>query len=140
MNPETVDKRQTKRILFSKEDNITAQAFLTKKPKKPVLAFIVNISENGAGLMINRLKIKKLKIGDVIILKSIMTPKPIEPIDKAEVEVKYILSDETLDYATVNCEFVNISDYHKKQIKRFVNYLLNEIGSTIYKKSFSFKY
>lgn len=140
MNPYGTERRETKRILFSREDDITAQAYLPKKPKKPVLSFLLNISESGLALMINRAKMKKLRVGDVVTLRMIMTPKPLDPIDVAEVEVKNILSDHSLEYATINCEFVNISDFHMKKIRQFVHYLLNEIGSNIYKKSFSLKY
>lgn len=134
------DRRESKRILFSRDDDITAQLFLPKKPNKPLLAFVLNISESGLGLLIKRAKVKKLKVGNVVTLRMIMTPKPLDQIDMAEVEVKHILSDDALEYATINCEFKNISDYHLKKIRQFVHYLLNEIGSNIYKESYSFKY
>ena len=140
MNPDDLNKRESKRILFSIEDDITAEVYLPNKPKKAVPAFILNISEYGIGILIPSLKIKKLKTGDPLILRSIMTPKPLEHIDFAELEVKHILQDDRLEYATLNCEFFNISVYHRKKIRRFVHYLLNEIGSQIYKKSFTFKY
>lgn len=140
MNPEESDNRKFKRILFSREDEITAEAYLPGKPKKAVPVFLLNISEEGMGLLIPGQKAKKLKIGDAIILKSIMTPMPLDHIDFADLGIRNILQDDRLEYATLNCEFFNISVYYRKKIKQFIHYQLNEIGSQIFKKSFSFKY
>jgi len=140
MNPDNVSKRQFQRILFSREDEITAEAYLPGKPKKAVLAYLLNISEGGMGLLFPGQKAKKLKIGDAIILRSIMTPRPLDQIDFADLGIRDILQDDRLEYATLNCEFFNISVYYRKKIKQFVHYQLNEIGSQIFKKSFNFKY
>lgn len=140
MAPEQMTDRIHKRILFSREDDITAQVYLPKKPKKALLAFIMNISEGGVGLLINRGNIKKLKEGDTIILKMLMTPKPLDTIDYAEVEVKHILMDERLEFATLSCQFSGLSEDYLRKIRQFVHYILNEIGSQIYKKSFSLDY
>jgi len=140
MNPDDVSKRQYQRILFSKEDEITAEAYLPGKPKKAVQAYLLNISEGGMGLLIQGQKAKKLKTGDAIILRSIMTPKPLDQIDFADLGIRDILQDDRLEYATLNCEFFNISVYYRKKIKQFVHYQLNEIGSQIFKKLFNFKY
>jgi len=140
MNTNNLDKREARRILFSREDNITASAHLPKKPKKPVPVFILNISELGLNLLIDSKKVKNLKIGNRIVLKSIQTPEPLKSIAEAEVEVRFILGDNTLAYMTVGCEFSDISDFYRGNIKKFVNYLLNDIGSQIYKKSFFIKY
>lgn len=137
---EYLNKREAKRILFSREDNIKAWALLPKKPKKPVSVFILNISEFGINLLIESQRIKNLKTGDKVILKSIQTPQPLDSIDTAEVEVRFILSDKTLEYMTIGCEFTDITDSDRNNIKKFVNYLLNDIGSQIYKKSFFIKY
>ena len=139
MNPDDAN-REFKRILFSKEDVITAEAYLPGRPKKAVQAFLLNISEQGMGLLIPGQKAKKLKIGDAIILRSIMTPEPLGTIDFADLGIRNILQDDRLEYATLNCEFFNISVYYRKKIKQFVQYQLNEIGSQIFKKSFTFKY
>ena len=140
MNPDDLNRRESKRILFSIEDDITADVYLPNKPKKAVPAFILNISEQGMGILIPNRNIKKLKTGDSLILRSIMTPKPLDHIDFAELEIRNILRDDRLEYATLNCEFFDISVYHRKKIRQFVHYLLNEIGSQIFKKSFTFKY
>jgi c-di-GMP-binding flagellar brake protein YcgR len=140
MNTDNRDQREAKRILFSREDNITAFAHFPKKPKKPVPVFILNISEFGLNLLIESHRLKNLKTGDVIVLKAIQTPEPLKTIDTAEVEVKFILGDKTLEYITVGCEFSSISEYSRENIKKFVNYMLNDIGSQIYKKSFFIKY
>lgn len=134
------DKRDARRILFSREDNITAFAHLPKKPKKPIPVFVLNISEFGLNLLIKSQRVKSLKTGDTIVLKSIMTPEPLNPIDTADVGVRFILGDKTLEYMTVGCEFTSISVFNRNSIKKFVNYLLNDIGSQIYKKSFFIKY
>jgi c-di-GMP-binding flagellar brake protein YcgR len=140
MDKNNLDKRGAKRILFSREDNIRAFAHLPKKPKKPVSVFILNISEFGLNMLIESQRLKNLKTGDIIVLKSIQTPEPLKTIDTAEVEVRFILGDKTLEYTTVGCEFSKISDLHRSNIRKFVNYLLNDIGSQIYKKSFFIKY
>jgi c-di-GMP-binding flagellar brake protein YcgR len=140
MNPTDVDNRKFKRILFSREDEITAEAYLPGKPRKAVMASLLNISEEGMGLLISGKKVKKLKIGDPVILRSIMTPRPLDQIDFADLEIRNILQDDRLEYATLNCEFINISVYYRKKIKQFIHYQLSEIGSQIFKKSFNFKY
>ena len=62
MNPDDLNRRESKRILFSREDDITADVYLPNKPKKAVPAFILNISEQGMGILIPSRNIKKLKI------------------------------------------------------------------------------
>lgn len=140
MDPEPFNSRNDKRILFAREDDITAQVYLPKKPKKAILAFILNISEGGVGLLISREKVKKLKPGDTIVLKWLMTPKPLDTIDYAEVNIKNILRDEKLEYANLNCQFSHLPPETQKRIRQFVYYVLNEIGSQIFKKSFSLEY
>ena len=134
------EKRISERILFSKEDNITAQAYLPNKSEQAFLVYILSLSEDGVGLLIKVEKTKRLKQGDRIILKFIMTPRPLDTIDYAEVEIRHILRDKLLEFATLNCHFSRISDFHLKKIRQYVHYLLNEIGSQIYKKSFTFDY
>ncbi len=140
MIPDQINERSDKQILFSREDNITAQVYLPKKPKKALLAYILNISENGLTLMIRQEKVKKAQEGDTLVLKWLMTPKPLDTIDYAEAEIKHVLRGEGLEYSTLNCRFSDLSEEYRKKIRQFVHYLLNEIGSQIYKKNFSLEY
>ena len=134
------DKRETKRILFSREDGILADAHFSKGLRRRASAFVVNISEEGISLLLPRQKSKSIGAGDAIVLSNIHTPEPLGVITTATVEVKYILADDNLDYATVGCEFIELMPHYRKSIHRFVEFMLNEMGSALYKKGSDIEY
>ena len=134
------EKRETKRILFSREDEILADAHFSKGLRRRTSAYVVNISEEGVGLLLPRQKSKSVGAGDTIVLSNILTPEPIGVISGATVEVKYVLGDDKLDYATLGCEFTELLPIYRKSIRRFVEFMLNEMGSPLYKKGSDIKY
>ena len=50
-------------------------------------------------------------------------PKPLGTVDQIDVKVIYILSDNGIDYVSVGCKFIDVTDLHKQKIQEFVNYM-----------------
>jgi len=134
------DTREVKRILFSREDDITAEAHFSKGLRRRATVFVVNISVQGVGLLIGRHRSRAVAAGDRMVLTGIATPEPLGVIREAVVEVKYVLADDALDYATLGCVFTEIEPAFQRGIKRFVDYMLNEVGSELYRKPHDIKH
>ena len=129
MSPNIFDRRQFRRIYFSKADNITSDIFLSTDPVHPIPVYVLTLSEKGLSLFVQRDLTKNINIGDTVTLKSINTPEPLGLIDEVEAKIIYILSDNGIDHVSVGCKFLEISETDINKIRKFIEHMHKEAGS-----------
>lgn len=129
MYSEWIEKRVSKRVFFSDENNISAEVFFPGNSRKSFPVTVLNICENGINLFVRKQKSRGIHTGDILILKSILTPEPIGQIDMAEVEVKFVLGDDAIGYYSLGCEFREISENYRRNIRMMANRSTDEQGN-----------
>lgn len=126
---ETANKRRSRRAFFTLDDNIGL--YLTVKPEYEELdefeaseiasGTLLSISTGGVSITGSRYKIPFLKEGDRLILTSIQTPPPLGTINRLDVEIKYIVTDDFSVRIVLGCEFMEISSALSTRIEEFVS-------------------
>ena len=120
MNSKYEERRAYKRLLFSFKDEIVG-VFTRTGDVNDLLTFnIMNISEGGLRITYKRGINLKLRKGDRLLLKKINGSKPLGFISNVTMEIRWILDNEFLDHVGFGCQFLNIPDKPRRQIRTLV--------------------
>jgi hypothetical protein len=128
MRNRSKERRLTKRVFFTLEDEVTATIENPDDPNSTLSVALISLSEGGLSFVGIRHHIPKIKKGNKLIITSITTPEEKWGIDKIEVKVKYIIDLETYIRIAIGCEFTQILDADKTRIQDFVQDKLEKSG------------
>ena len=120
MDSNTHEKRQFKRVIFSSDDGVVGIFRHHGMGDQLIASNIVNISEGGLQFIIKKDKKKEMKEGDILTLTRIKGKADLEFTDDTEIEVRWILDLNYFDHVGVGCQFLEIQDMLKDQIKKFI--------------------
>jgi c-di-GMP-binding flagellar brake protein YcgR len=120
MKPETKERRENERVVFTMEENIDVTVSRLGKDETTPAA-LLSVSTGGLSFAVAKKEKKRIREGDKLIVSRIHLPGVHEAIARIEVEVKHIVFYKDLDRMAVGCEFENISDLVKKKIEEFIN-------------------
>lgn len=120
MNNKSENRRKHQRAIFSIDDDIKGVFTVPGSEKKAFTAHILNISEGGIQITLDRKDEKKLSMGEFVVLLQIKGPDPLKYLVNIDAQVKWILSHEILEHIGAGCEFKNISKSSCEQIAAFV--------------------
>jgi c-di-GMP-binding flagellar brake protein YcgR len=118
MNTEREERRKCERIVFSDKDGIIGIFSLLDNHKTFITASIMDLGEEGMCLALKQDDENKLHERDHVILKEIKGSEDLQVITNVEMEVKWTLN---LKHIAAGCEFVDISQTLRDQIRQFIN-------------------
>jgi c-di-GMP-binding flagellar brake protein YcgR len=115
------ERRRYHRIFFSREDGISA-TFAFSDPQKGLLtAQIINLSEGGLGLALSKNEKKRIGKGDHLILSRLTGIKGLEPLINVEVEIRWILENQSLEFVGLGCQFFDSPESMQEEIRTFIH-------------------
>jgi hypothetical protein len=121
MNMENHDKRNTKRVLFSAEDEASVY-FYSYETDKIVSAKVVNMSAGGMCLALVKEDLKNIpKIGEKLVLLKLESPGELSYILNVNLEIVWALTPSPLDQIGIGCKFDQIPKKNELQIEEFIH-------------------
>ena len=118
---EKKERRRYQRIFFSMEDGVKGIFAFPDHQKGLLTANIINISEGGLGLALNRDKRDRIHKGDYVILTHIIGIQGLESLTNAEAEIRWILDNPSLEFIGFGCEFLNAPESQRNAIRIFID-------------------
>ena len=126
MSATNQNRRKHTRAIFSIDDDITGIFSVPGGNNHSFTAHILNLSEGGIQITMNRKDQKKISEKEKIVLLQIKGPDPLRFLVNIDAQVKWMLSHEMLEHVGAGCEFINISQTSCEQIATFVNAWYNK--------------
>ena len=121
MDKENHDKRNTKRVLFSPEDEASVY-FYSYETDKIVSAKVVNMSLGGMCLALVKEDLKNIpKIGEQLVLLKLESPGELNYILNVNLEIVWALTPSPLDQIGIGCKFNQIPKKNELQIEEFIH-------------------
>jgi c-di-GMP-binding flagellar brake protein YcgR len=117
-NPE--NRRNFRRALFTMEDDIQGIFSIPDSHLRPITTHILNLSEGGAHFIIDSSDEDHFQPGTKTVLVQIKGPDPLQYLVNVDAEVKWILDHSIMEYVGAGCQFLDISQSSRDQIKSFV--------------------
>lgn len=117
-NPE--NRRQYKRALFTIEDDIHGIFSIPGSDIRPISTNILNLSEGGAHFIISQKDESHFQPGTRLVLVQIKGHDTLQYLVNVDVEIKWILDHNIMEYAGAGCQFLNTPQSSRDQIKSFV--------------------
>jgi c-di-GMP-binding flagellar brake protein YcgR len=112
------EKRRFNRVPFLYSDNIIG-TFIHPNDQDKIYAHILNFSIQGLYFTLKKSE-KDINEGDKLILLEIRGPKNQDYIVNIELEIKRVLDNPVLEHYGYGCQFINLPDSSRKQIRRFL--------------------
>jgi len=110
------EKRKFERYVLPNDDNITA-LLAFDNGNKSFEARVLNISQGGLGLAVNRTKIDIVTKESVLFLKEIKGEKRITRLSGHSIIVKWVLDYEPLNNLAIGCEFITLNNACRQEIE-----------------------
>jgi hypothetical protein len=113
------EKRKFERYVFENDERILV--FLTlDNGGGTVEARLLNISQGGLGVVIEKTRILNLKEESILFLKGVGGKGRIAELAGHSVKVKWILDYEPLKNLALGCEFINLNEKCRREIDSFL--------------------
>jgi len=113
------EKRECKRMFFSKDDGPIAIFTFVDTPEKSITTIVMDLSMGGLGLSIRKDQ-SSVNVGDRMLLSEIRGAKGLDIAD-VEMEVRWLHNYEKLTHILFGCEFADPSESLRIQIQEFIN-------------------
>lgn len=115
------ERRKNKRIFFSLEDGAKGIIAFPDPRRGVLVAHIVNISEGGMGLAMNREDDAGLKKGELIVITHITGMKGLEQIVNVDAVVRWVFKDPAWEYTLFGCEFLDLREDIRRALASFID-------------------
>ena len=122
MEMTNVERRQSKRVLFTVEDGIVGVFNPPGNGGEPVQANVMDISSGGVKLLFKPILENKIKEGDRLVLSEIRGSGSSQVVINIDSEVKWITEDELSENIGLGVEFLSVLEDEKEQINDMVEY------------------
>jgi c-di-GMP-binding flagellar brake protein YcgR len=113
-------RRQYKRALFTIEDDIKGIFSIPGSDIRPISTYILNLGQGGTYFIINQSDESHFQPGTRLVLVQIKGHEPLQYLVNVDVEIKWIFDHNIMEYVGAGCQFLNISQSSRDQIKSFV--------------------
>ncbi len=120
MNETHDNRRKYRRAIFTFDDNIKAVFSVPSANAAPIITHILNIGEGGVHFVISPRDTERIQPGVKLVLLQLKGHEPLQYLVNIDAEVKWVLTHNILDHVGAGCEFLNLSDSSRLQIKSFV--------------------
>lgn len=109
-----MEKRKYKRYVFPNDDRIIALLALDNGGTAD--ARILNISQGGIGLAVEKKKMDGVKTEAVLLIKDVSGERRIPGLAGHSLKVKWVLDYQPLDNVAIGCEFIELSEQCRTEI------------------------
>jgi c-di-GMP-binding flagellar brake protein YcgR len=114
-------RRRFQRIFFSLKDEIIGIFSFPDLQRGVLAAHIINVSEGGMGLALEKEEKNRIKKGDQVTLSQIRGIKGLESLRHVEAEIRWILDDPPLELIGFGCEFLNVPESLRDTLRVFID-------------------
>jgi len=115
------EQRRHPRIFFSPTDGVTGTvSFLNLVGESDFTAGVLDLSESGIGFSLRRGTVDGLKAGDQLYLEEVVGAPDLEELVAVTMQVRWVIDHEILGHVGVGCEFINLPESVKDQIRTIV--------------------
>jgi len=121
MNIEVQERRESKRVFFDLEDNISVTLSPAMSSIKAIPGILLSLSVGGLSVAADKNQKKNIREGDTLVLANLQLPDNDQAIARLEVEVKYIIFYKKSERITIGCVFKKPSGVVTKQIQEFID-------------------
>ncbi len=126
MNADGRERREYIRVLFSTEEAIKGTIVIPSAENISVSAGILNLSEEGVCLVIERKFLKENKTikiykGDRLLLEDIVGITPEIMVSKQELKVKWVIDNLFFNHMEMGCQMLNIPDQLRSDIRQVIS-------------------
>lgn len=121
MKEDINEKREFKRTFFTVEDGMVGTFTFPGIQKEALTAYIFNLSIGGIFFTIRNDQNGKLKEGNHLIFMEIKQWTSLKTLVNIDAKIKWIRKDPLSQKVGIGCEFLNIPDTSKKQIRKFID-------------------
>ena len=121
MNIEVQERRESKRVFFDLEDNISVTLSPAMSSIKAIPGILLSLSVGGLSVAADKNQKKNIREGDTLVLANLQLPDNDPAIARLEVEVKYIIFYKKSERITIGCVFKRPSGVVTKQIQEFID-------------------
>jgi c-di-GMP-binding flagellar brake protein YcgR len=113
------ERRRFKRRVIV-EDGVVGIFHFRGVKEELVKASIMDLSEGGLHLALKRVDSKGIAVGKHLVLTEIKGLAGLESVTGVELEIRWIVGPPSFDNIGVGCEFINIPERVREQIRQFV--------------------
>jgi hypothetical protein len=125
------EKRRFNRIFFSLADGVEGTFTFANLLKGTLTAYIINLSEGGVGLVLNKEKDeKKIKKGEALVLTRISGVQGLEWLMNIEAEIKWVLDNPSLEFLGFGCEFLRLPASIQAHLRSCIDSWCSEKGGS----------
>ena len=110
-----MEKRKFSRYVFQNNERMIALLALNSG-SGTVEARILNISQGGLGLVIERGNIDNLKVETILFLKEVTGKVRVSGLKGHSLKVKWILDYKPLNNLAIGCEFIDLNEQCRLEI------------------------
>jgi c-di-GMP-binding flagellar brake protein YcgR len=121
MDLEGQERRESKRVFFDLEDNVSVTLSPAMSSIKAIPGTLLSLSAGGLSIAAAKNQRKNIREGDILVVANLQLPDTYEAIARIEVEVKYIMFYKKSDRITIGCIFKRASGLVTQQIEGFIN-------------------
>jgi c-di-GMP-binding flagellar brake protein YcgR len=124
------EKRRYTRIIFNERNRVQAVVALPgeQNPDQQMPASVLNMSEGGLQVSIERKKFQEMQQGDTVLLSYITGIQGVEALRDLSVQVIWIMDNEYLEHVLLGMSFSALSERQHRVLRLFV---ANRLSSTV---------
>ena len=110
------EKRKFKRYIFPNDENMTIKIRLSGK-ENGVEARLLNVSEGGLGLAINKNQLDGLEEDTEIVIESLHSNIQLQKLRELTLKVRWVIDLKPLENIVTGCEFVQLHQDGREAIR-----------------------
>ena len=117
-----VEKRRYTRIVFNEKNRVQAVVTLPgqQEPGQAMPASVLNMSEGGMQISIERKRFWEMRQGDTVLLSSITGVSDLESLKGIPMKVIWVMDNEYLEHVLFGMSFSFLSEKEREGLRTFV--------------------
>lgn len=126
MNAEGHERRKFVRVFFQADEKVMSQVVFPNEDNKTVAAGVLNLSEEGVCLVLERKFLKENKTvkiykGDRLLLNDIIGTTAEIKILGQELKVKWVIDNLYFNHMEIGCQMLNVPDQLRDGIRQVIS-------------------
>ena len=116
------EKRRYTRVIFNEHNRVQAVVCLSEQQyfSHEVPVFLLNMSEGGVQISIERSRFQEMRQGDVVLLSCITGVQHLEVLKNVSMRIIWIMDNEYLEHVLLGMSFAALSERQRGGLRAFV--------------------
>ena len=116
------EKRRYTRIIFNQQNRVQAVVAIPEpqRPVQEIPAAVLNMSEGGMQISVERELFQTMQQGDTVLLSRITGFREFEDLKELSMRVIWIMDNEYLEYILLGMAFSSLSGRQRETLRSFV--------------------